>query len=333
MNTNFKKLSFDELCEKLCEEKRTLIVFHARPDADAVGSAFALRALLWQMNIPAICACTDEIPERLSFLTEEAQGSVLLDDTLLLGHERVISVDAASPSQLGSLFDRLHKDIDIMIDHHSEGKVYADNYVRPEAAATGEIILDIAKYLLDKGRIGYISEEIYCCIYAAISSDTGCFRYSNVTPNTHACGAELVASGIDTAQINHRLFECKSLKQIKAEGEAARRLETFSGGRVASVKFPYSAKFSMSLLDEHLETVIDVPRSIIGVEVAVAVKQLEDKGVFRVSMRSNSDFDVSAVCACFGGGGHKKAAGCTVEARTIDDAEKMILGEVFKRLQ
>ena len=325
--SNFKALTFDALCEKLCENKDTLIVFHARPDADAVGSAFALRELLFAMGINVICACPDEVPERLCFMSEDVQGSVLFDDCIM-GHERVISVDSASPAQLGSLFEKLRRDIDIMIDHHGMGTVYADNYIRPDAAATGEIIFDIAEWLLKNGKIAYIPEKVYGCIYAAISSDTGCFKYSNATPKTHNYAARLIELGVDTADVNHRLFESKSLKQLKAEGEAARRLSVYEGGRVASVTFPYSAKFSLGLSDEHLETVIDVPRSLSGVEVAFAVRQPEDKDFFRVSMRSNSDFDVSAVCARFGGGGHKKASGCSVEAYTIEAAEKMILSAI-----
>ena len=325
---SFKKLSFEELCDKLCENKRTLIIYHVRPDADAVGSAFALQELLGYMGIPAICACEDEVPARLAFLSEDVQGSVLLDDEMLLGHERVISIDAASPQQLGSLFNRLHKDIDLMIDHHAEGKVYADNYVRPEAAATGEIIFDIAKYLLEKGRIGMISERVYGCIYAAISSDTGCFKYANVTSATHRYAAELVETGIDTAEINHRLFESKTLKQLKAEGEAARRLVVYEGGRVGAVTFPYSSKFSLGLSDDHLETIIDIPRSIAGVEVAFVVKQPTEDKCFRVSMRSNCNFDVSAVCAKFGGGGHARAAGCSLTAGGIHEAEEAILEAV-----
>lgn len=330
--TEFKRLGFDELCERLCENKNTLIIYHTRPDADAIGSAFALRELLCEMGIHAICACADEVPERLSFLTEDTQGSVLLDDEFMLGHERVISVDSASPQQLGSLFDKLHKDIDIMIDHHGAGMPYADNYIRPEAAATAEIIFDIAKHLLADGKIGRISDKVYGCIYAAISSDTGAFRYSNVTSETHRYAAELVAAGVDAAEINHRLFESKSLKQIKAEGEAARRLSVYEGGRVASVTFPYSSKFSMALKDEHLETIIEIPRSLAGVEVAFAVRQPEDRGFFRVSMRSNCDFDVSAVCSAFGGGGHVRAAGCSIEAQSIEEAEKLVFMEILKRL-
>ena len=329
---DFKAFSFEELCEKLCEDRKTLIIYHSRPDADAIGSAFALRELLTMMGIQTICACEDEVPERLLFLTEDVQGGVVLEDGFLLGHERVISVDSASPQQLGSLFEKLHKDIDIMIDHHREGRLYADNYVRPDASATAEIIFDVANYLVEHGKIPYIPQRVYTCIYAALSSDTGCFKYSNVTPRTHIIASELVATGIDTAEINRKLFDFKSLKQIKAEGEAAKRLAVYEQGRVASVTFPYASKFSLGLKEEHLETIIEIPRSLSGVEVAFAVKQPDEKNTFRVSMRSNGEFDVSKVCALFGGGGHSKAAGCTIECGGIYDAEKLILTAVQKLL-
>lgn len=326
----FKALSFDELCERICQKKTTLIVYHRRPDADAIGSAFALRALLNEMGIFAICACVDEIPDRLRFLCDDVQGSALYDEDLLGGHERVISVDSASPEQLGDIFEKLRRDIDIMIDHHAEGILYADNYIRPTAAATAEIIFDIAKWLFKNGRIANISDKVATCLYAAISSDTGCFKYSNVTPDTHRYAAELVEFGIDTADINHRLFECKTLKQIKAEAEAARWISVCNGGRIAYVTFPYSSKFSLNISDEHLETIIDIPRALSGVEVAFAIRQPDNKDIFRVSMRSNSDFDVSAICAKFGGGGHKKAAGCTIEAGSIEDVGKMLVKSIME---
>ena len=329
---DFKAFSFEELCERLSENKRTLIIYHSRPDADAIGSAFALRELLSMMGIQTICACEDEVPERLLFLTEDVQGGVVLEDGFLLGHERVISVDSASPQQLGSLFVKLHKDIDIMIDHHREGKVYADNYIRPDAAATAEIIFDVANYLLEQGKIPYIPQRVYSSIYAALSSDTGCFKYSNVTPRTHIIASELVAVGIDTADINRRLFDSKTHKQIKAEGEAAKRLTVYDRGRVAVVTFPYSSKFSLGLTEEHLETIIEIPRSLTGVEVAFAVRQPDERNIFKVSMRSNGEFDVAKVCALFEGGGHAKAAGCTIEAGGIYDAERMILEAVEKLL-
>ncbi len=331
--TMFKTLDMDTLCELLLEKKSTLITYHVRSDADAVGSAFALRELMRLMGVPAMCVCADEVPDRLRFLSEDFQGSVLVEEGIPLGHERVISVDSASPAQLGSMFELLRKDIDIMIDHHGTGTVYADNYIDASAAATGEIIYKIAKHLLNTGKIALIPPRVIDCIYAAISSDTGGFRFANVTPETMRIAAELIECGANAADINHRLFECKSLKQIRAEAEAAKRLRCFADGRVASVTVPYSVKYALGLDESDMETVIDIPRSLVGAEVAFAVRQPEQSPKFRVSMRSSVDFDVSAVCAKFGGGGHIRAAGCTLEAADIDEAENIIAAAIISKLK
>lgn len=324
----YQSLTMDTLCDRLCVKRNTLILFHARPDADAVGSAFALRDLLFAMGIPAMCACVDEVPDRLRFLSEHAQGSVLLDEDMGLDHERVISVDSASPEQLGSLFERLRRDVDLMIDHHSMGRVYADHYVDATASATGEIIYEIAKHLCERGMISEIPHRVLEAVYAAICSDTGSFRFANVTPKTFRIAAELLEAGVEGDQIARNLYEAKSPKQIRAEGEAARRLLIHDGGLFASTTIPYTSKFSLMLADEDMETIIDIPRSVRGVEVAFSVKQLEQKPYFRVSMRSSGDFDVSAVCARFGGGGHKRASGCSLEASNIDEAENLVLAAV-----
>ncbi len=328
--TDFKKLTLDELCERLCENKMTLIVYHVRSDADAVGSAFALKELLRLMGIYAMCVCSDEVPERLRFLSEDTQGSVVPEEGMDFGHERVISVDSASPSQLGEIFTLLRKDIDIMIDHHGMGTVYADNYIDSTASATGEIIFTIAKKLFADGKIPCITPRVINCVYAAISSDTGGFRYSNVTPVTHRMAAELLEAGADALDINHRLFESKTPKQMAAEGEAARRLKLHYDGRIASVTIPYSSRVALGLNDESMETVIDIPRSIGGVEVAFSVRQSEERPYFRVSMRSSGDIDVSLICKRFGGGGHMRASGCSLEARDIDAAEAILVDAIIE---
>ncbi|MBQ9085648.1 MAG: DHH family phosphoesterase [Clostridia bacterium] len=333
MINQFHALSLAELCDRLCEKKTTLIIYHVRSDADAIGSAFSLRELLRLMGIPAICACSDEIPERLRFLADGVQGSVLPEEGMELDAERVISVDSASPQQLGDLYTRLHKYVDMMIDHHGVGTVYTDYYIDPEASATGEIVYEIAKELLRKGEIDEIPPRVINGVYAAICSDTGCFRFANTTPKALRYTAELLEAGAEQHQINRCLFEAKSVKQVRAEGEAARHLSLYEGGRIASVTFPYSSKFSLSLSDEHLETIIDIPRSIKGVEVAFSVRQPEDTSFFRVSMRSSSDVDVSRICALFGGGGHKKAAGCSVEAANVGAAEEKILLAIRKEMK
>lgn len=328
----FKSLSLDQLCQKLCENKRTLIIYHIRSDADAVGSAFALRELLRIMGIQSYCACSDEIPERLQFLSDGVQGSVLLSDDIAIDYQRVISVDSASPAQLGELFIRLRKDVDIMIDHHVKGSVYADNYIDADASATGQIIYEIAKRLVEMGEIESIPPRVINCVYAAISSDTGGFRYANATPKAMRLAAELIEAGVDSAEINRLLFDSKSLKQIQAEGEAIRRLRLHADGSIASTLLPYSVKVALGLEAEHFGTLIDIPRSVYGVDIAFAIRQETEEGVFRVSMRSATDFDVSKICAVFGGGGHKRAAGCTLEADTILLAEEKILNEIYSRI-
>lgn len=333
MINQFRALSMEELCDRLCENKTTLIVYHVRPDGDAIGSAFSLRELLRMMGIPAICACSDEIPDRLQFLTDGVQGSVLPEEGMELDAQRVISVDSASPQQLGELFLRVRRSVDLMIDHHGTGTVYADHYIDSDSSATGEIIYEIAKELVKRGKIEEIPPRVINGVYAAICSDTGCFRYANTTPKTLRYGAELLEAGAAQQPIHQGLFDAKSVKQVRAEGEAARRLRLYEGGRIASVTFPYSSKFALSLSDEDLETIIEIPRSIQGVEVAVSIRQPKEEGSFKVSMRSSSEVDVAAVCASFGGGGHKKAAGCTIEAPNVGAAEERILEALRRKMK
>ena len=330
MIEQFKALTLESIAKEIKKPKKTLIVFHARPDADAVGSAFALRELLRVMNVPVYCVCSDEMPDRLAFLADGVQGSVVLEDGLIVDYERVISVDCASPAQIGELFARLHKDVDIMIDHHAKGVIYADHYVDPDAAATGEIIYELACLLCKMGAIDRIPDRVLNCIYAAISTDTGSFKYSNTTPKTLRVVAELIEKGIDFASINSALYDSKPLAQLRAEAAAVENLELYCNGRVASIVFPYSLKEAIGAKNEHLETLIDVARSVEGVLVAFVVKQLDNDALYRVSMRSVGDIDVSRVCAKFGGGGHARAAGCTVEADCIEAAKDKLLYEIAK---
>jgi phosphoesterase RecJ-like protein len=192
-------------------------------------------------------------------------------------------------------------------------------------AATGEILYEIALYLLETGKIPHLPPRVINGCYAAICSDTGCFRYANTTPRALRTAAELLEAGADRDRINRCLFESKSEAQLRAEGEAARRLLLHDGGKIASVTFPYSLKQELGIATEDMETVIDIPRSVAGVEVAFSVRQPEDRPFFRVSMRSSSEVDVAAICAKFGGGGHKRAAGCGLEAANVREAEEKIL--------
>jgi phosphoesterase RecJ-like protein len=322
---DFPVLTFEQLCEKLARPIPTLILFHRNPDADAIGSAFALKTVLEDLGSPSYCICQNEIPARLRFLLDGEQESVLPDsipDELEFG--RIISVDSASPAQLGTLWELYGDQIDFMIDHHASGEPYAEHYIDPTAAATGEILFDLVKHFATAGSVE-ITDLLCTRLYAAIVSDTGGFRYSNTTPRTHLRAAELLSSGIDFAEINHRLFEAKTQEQLRAQAAGISNLHLFADGRIAVITFPYALKAALGLADEHLEILVDVARSLVGGKVAIAIRQPAAEGVFRVSTRSNCDYDVSALCARFDGGGHKKAAGCTVTAADMDEAMNKIV--------
>ncbi len=330
---DFRTLTADEAADVICENKNILILFHVHPDGDAVGSAFALRAFVERNGGRAFCVCADELPERFRFISDGVQESVLPsaipED---VKWDAIVSVDTASPSQLGALYDVFKDKIDLMIDHHGKGTPYADNCVHPHAAACGEVLYGILKLAANK-MDGVIPFEVDKLIYTAVSSDTGCFRYSNVTPHTHKLAAELLAAGVDVADINHRLFGIKTLKQMQVEHAGFERMNFHIGGRVAVITFPYDLKTQYGADDEALETLIDVARCVKGVDIAAVIKQPTAENRFRVSMRSSCDFDVSEICARYGGGGHIRAAGCTITADSILSAEMAIVLAIEHALQ
>ena len=324
----YRKLTEAEALELLLTPAPTCVLFHVHPDADAIGSAFALAAFLKSVGSPAYCLCADEIPERLRFLTDGLQESVLID-SLPEGFEnaRLISVDTASPAQMGALFERFGDRVSLMIDHHGMGTPYADNLILPDAAACGEIVFDL---IAASGKDA--PEECAALLYAAISADTGGFRYSNTTKETHLRAAALM-EGLDVADISHKLFGIKSLAMLRAEQLGFEKLHLFEGGRIGMTTVTFEDKKFNKLQDEHLSTLVDMVRAVAGVEIAVAIRQPSEDRMFRVSARANVDFDVAAVCATFGGGGHRRAAGAMVEAKDAEEAERLVLNAILAKMK
>lgn len=327
--TDFFQKDIKEVTELLCERERYIILFHTHPDGDATASAFALKEIIELTGRRAFCVCDSEVPERLSFVSDKRQKSVLYtslpDD---YQPDCIISVDTASASQLGELYDVYEGKIDLMIDHHSNGTYYADHYVHPECSACGEVLYDIILGIARKFGIGELPLSVKELIYTAISADTGCFRYNNTTPRSLEIAAKALSDGVCTSDINHKLFGIKTLKQMQVEHAGFERMNFYADGRIAVITFPYSLKEQYGASDENLETLIDVARSVKGVEVSAVVKQFSPENKFRVSMRSSTDFDVAQICEMYGGGGHTRAAGCTLNCDSILTAEMTIVSVV-----
>ncbi len=316
--SDFRRMSPEAVAARLRRDVDTLVILHRRPDGDAIGSGFALCLLLRALGCRALCVCDDDIPDRLRFLTSSAphrQPSILREALPAdFKPAQILAVDTASPAQMGRLWDTYGKQVNLMIDHHERGDMFADGWVDGQIAASGEMVFRLSRALVEFGRIPAVPNGVDRLLYAAISSDTGCFRFSNATPSTHRVAAALLeSSDFDAADINHRLFELRSPLLLRAEHLGYERLRLFAGSRIGLVDFPFDLKQKNGLSDEHLETLVDIPRALEKVEVAVAIRQPSDAPIFRVSMRASGRANVADVCAAFGGGGHTKAAGCTLE--------------------
>lgn len=324
----YQKLTLTETAARLRGNEPTLILFHRHPDGDAVGAGFGLQLILEAMGCTASCVCEDEIPERLRFLTEGLQDSILKENLPAdFVPTQIISVDTASPAQAGVLYPDYEGRFDLMIDHHAKGEMYADGCIDGSASSAGELIYRLSRELVRMGRLAAIPEGVDRLLYAAVSSDTGCFRYSNASPETHRAAAALLEAGFDSADLNHRLFGVKSYKLLQAEKVGFDRLKFYADGRLGIVDMPYAVMEQYGFTDEHLGTLVDIARGLQGVQVAVAIRQPKAEGVYRVSMRSSYEADVAAVCAQFGGGGHIKAAGCTVSCESGIDAVVEMIAE------
>ena len=329
-----RALSYTQAALLLSKKQDTLIVYHANPDADAIGSAFALKLMLEEMGMRAYCVCSSDIPKRYRFLTKDIQSratyeSIPADFT----NYRIVTVDTAAPVQMGPMEEPFGGRITLMIDHHASGSPYADYLVDDEAAATGEILFDLMRIWMANSLLIGVPNRVYTLLYAAISGDTGCFRYSNVTPDTMRRAAVLLEYGVDCADINYRLFEIKSEKVMRVEHEGFNRLQVRCGGRAALIKFPYEEKLRLEAADTDLETLVDVAKSVEDIFVAVVIKQNSESLRFRVSMRSCVDIDVAMICEQFGGGGHERAAGCTMYADHIDMAAERVMEVVDQEIR
>lgn len=329
---DYKSLDFNVLCGRLAEKKPTIIIFHAHPDGDAMGSAFSLSLLLKAAGSPSYCVSADETHRRYAFAVAGLQKSVL-PESVPEGFEsaRVVSVDTPSKAQMGSLAEIFGDKISLMIDHHARGEIYADNYIDPDAAAVGEIIFDISREFLRQGIIKSIPDRFDLLAYIAIATDTGCFKYSNTTPATHKRIAELMTS-FDYADVNYRLFDAKTPDELKVTRVALENITLFSDGAISVSTLDFEQKKALGVPDEYLDVLINIARSIDGIKVAASVKQSSPDDTYKVSLRSTCDIDVSLICAKFGGGGHSKASGCTLHAPSMSEAVRMIVEEIQKVL-
>lgn len=295
------------ILEQLYAHTRFLVLSHVSPDGDTIGSAVALCLALEKLGKDVVCAVDGDIPEKLGFLTGYFPVHSFAD-TPKEGYDCIIAVDAGDLGRLGkfgTLFEAMGETI--VIDHHGTNTGYGKyNLIRPYGA-TGQIILELLEVMGAK-----IDENMANALYAAISTDTGNFSYSNVDAALLHAAARLREQGADIPMLTERIYHVRSLGATKLLGQALERLQLHCGGRIASLYVLQADYAACGAVKEDCDELINYAREVEGVEIAIFLRETGEK-TFKVSLRSKVYADVAKLAMQFQGGGHVHAAGCTAQ--------------------
>ena len=341
-NTSFKRLTEADVAEKLLKmaenKEKLLIIAHRNPDGDAVGTAFGLKLIYEALGGEARCACADPVPEYLRFLLRGQEDMAYNENE---AYDTVMTVDTASVQQMGGL-SHLAEKVSLAVDHHAMGEQYCDACIDGEAAAAGEIVYRVFAELQEEGALSD-DAEVFRLLYAAISADTGSFRYSNTTLKTHLTAACMInvinadKNGPSTADISRLIHDSKSLATLKATKLCIEKMRTAAKGKVTYAVIERADIEKEGLCDSDLGSCIDVPRSVAGSLLSFVLKETKESAkdgekTFRISARSSCDVSVAEICKKFSGGGHEKAAGGEISAENAEIAEKKVLSEFISAL-
>lgn len=296
------KIGYNETAEFLKSRDNFYILTHASPDGDTVGSGFGLCYMLRKMGKHANVYCSDEFPKRYDFLYEGYMPQKFAPDTF-------VAVDVADKKLLGTKLAQYGDFVQLCIDHHVSNTEYAERLlVEPSAAAACQVVYRLAA---ETGMVT-LDSQIAKCLYTGLATDSGCFKFECTTPETHLAAAELMKYDINAAWINRRMFDTKSKARIKVEQYVMSTMEYYLDDKCAIAAVTTEEMERVGLPVEETEGLAPLTTMLETVEVGVLIRQ-KDEHKYKVSLRSTGNVDVAEICKKFDGGGHIRAAGCTLE--------------------
>lgn len=314
-----KNCTLEEIAALLLAQDKHVLCPHVSPDGDALGSTLALKMALEKAGKKVTVMVDDDVPKAFGFLPQidcfvkPADGEVVETDLLVV-------LDASSLDRIGKVAQAVKAKAVANIDHHISNTQFADYlYLNTEAAATAEILCNLVE------KLGITPDKnLATCLYTGIYTDCGSFRYANTTPGTMRAAAKLLEYGARPNEISDALGT-NTRANIEMLGKVLQTLAFYNDGKISTLEI------NSDLYDKDVNTdnFISFARYIEGVDVAVLFKAVEP-AVTRVSMRSQ-DTDVAAIALSFGGGGHVRAAGCTVEL-PLEQAKAKVLEAIGKAL-
>ncbi|WP_418519245.1 DHH family phosphoesterase [Pseudoruminococcus massiliensis] len=313
-------ITLESAAKTLLSKDKILILTHRSPDGDTIGSGYALAMALRKLGKSVKVDCTDPFPEKYSYFTDKLEK-------LEFDEEFVVSVDIADTKLLGEKLSDYADKIDLCIDHHGSNTKYAkEYYVEASAAAAAQVIAKLIRLM----NVDF-DKDIANAIYTGITTDTGCFRYTNVTAETHRIAADMIDCGAESGMINRLMFETKSRSRLEIERRVMDSIQFYLDGRCAIAYATIDMMKESGAVDSDMEGVSSLPRQIEGVMAGITLRE-KNNGKFKVSVRTTDELDASAICANFGGGGHKAAAGCMITG-TLNEAIEQIIEVVRQALE
>ena len=309
--TNLTRL---EVARWLEARDNFLILTHCRPDGDTLGSAAVLCRGLRQLGKTAHILENPQVTEKYRHLHRG-----LTKDAI--GTETLVCVDVAAPGMLQE--NAKNESIALRIDHHGSATSFTElELVDPTAGATGDIIYDTLMELGVK-----LDKAMAEALYIAVSTDTGCFRYANTNAHSYLVAAACAQAGGDLHTINQEIFDTNSLARLRLQGWMVENIRFYRDGALAVCPLPKSVERQLGVTEDDMENISGFPRSIEGVKMAATLRETEDR--VKVSVRALPGYDAAAVCAAFGGGGHKGAAGASMKM-TLEAAADAVAREMMK---
>lgn len=308
-----------ETIGRLLRAENVLILSHKNPDGDTLGSAAALMHALKNLGKEAAVLCSDPIPSRYSYMQiEPFTGQFEPGYT--------VAVDVASIQLFGDSIQQYTEHIDLCIDHHPSNSGYANAMLlEPTAAATCEVMYDVLTAMNVE-----ITPIIAECLYTGLSTDTGCFLFSNTSAKAHVLAAKLIEAGARIEELNMILFESKSKARMAIELVALENLEYHFDDRCALMSLTREQIAASGVAANELEDITSLPRKIEGVQAGITLRQLPGAS-YKISIRTVEGVDACAIAKRLGGGGHARAAGCELEGN-LENAKAAILAEVEREL-
>lgn len=313
-----------DLKSKLEGKQRIGIAGHVRPDGDCAGSTLAVYNYI-KNNYPNtdVRLYLEPIPNIFKFLQRSEE--IRSDYTDEIDFDLFIALDCSDLGRLGNAAKYFeHAKETLCIDHHvTNGAFATDNYIFPKASSTCELVFE----LLEKEKI---TREIAECLYTGMVHDTGVFQYSCTSAKTMNIAGQLMEMGIDYPKIVDETFYTKTFNQNKILGQALLNSKLFLDGKVIASVISHQEMQDFDVLPKHLDGIVNQLRITKDVKVALFLYENED-GTFKGSLRVNGEFDVAKIAAVFGGGGHVKAAGFSIEG-PAEGAISRVVAEIEKNI-